>query len=159
PSVVGNPASATLSWTVRNQGPVATAVNQWTDRVVLSRDAVLGNADDVRLSDVTHTGPVVPNATYNQVATVTLPSRTEGAFFLFLTTDQQNQVIEGDESNNPSGATPIQVVRQQPDLVVTAIDVPSTQIVGNPPAAQVSWTVKNQGSIPTPVTQWADAVV
>ena len=60
-TAVGAPASArggdvvTVNWTVLNQG-VATGVSQWTDRIVLSADNIIGNADDVVLASVVHNG-------------------------------------------------------------------------------------------------------
>ncbi len=48
-----------LSWTVTNAG-AATGATSWTDRVVLSTDAVLGNADDVVLGSLVHDGALAP---------------------------------------------------------------------------------------------------
>ena len=51
--------SATITWQVTNQGAGVTGdgtpdgtVGSWTDQIVLSQDAVFGNADDVVVANV-----------------------------------------------------------------------------------------------------------
>src|SRR5262249_20131064 len=72
--LVGNPATAQVSWTVKNQGPAPGSVTQWTDRVIFSEDTVVGNADDVTLLDVRHLGALDHDQTYSEQRTVTLPA-------------------------------------------------------------------------------------
>ena len=62
-----------LAWVVTNDaahGLAATGNGPWYDRVVLSRDAVFGNADDINLGEFSHTGAVGLGASYTAAKTV-----------------------------------------------------------------------------------------
>ena len=62
----------TVRWTVANKGESSTG-NQWTDRLVLSSDAIYGNADDVVLVTAAHFGALAPGESYTQERQVVLP--------------------------------------------------------------------------------------
>ena len=118
-TAVGAPASArggdvvTVNWTVLNQG-VATGVSQWTDRIVLSADNIIGNADDVVLASVVHNGALAGGDTYTGSQAVTIPQRLQGNYYISVVTDALAQVLEPDtRSNNASqpGASIVQIGR------------------------------------------------
>jgi len=77
-SQVTGPATANsgdvipVSWQVTNSGG-GRANGSWTDRVVLSLDGTLGNADDVVIATVNRNGPLDIGATYTASADVALP--------------------------------------------------------------------------------------
>src|SRR5262249_45150103 len=56
--------TSTLQWTITNIGSVDAAPQSWSDRLVLSRDTVVGNGDDVVLATVLHSGGLVAGASY-----------------------------------------------------------------------------------------------
>jgi subtilase family serine protease len=72
---------------------------QWTDRIWLSTDNVLGG--DTNLGDTVHNGALAATASYNGSANVT-PSAglTPGSYFLFIQSDLFSQVAEENEGNN-----------------------------------------------------------
>jgi subtilase family serine protease len=157
-TVAGNPARLTVTWTAENAGIVAPLITSWVDRLVFSSDTVAGNADDVTLLERDHSGGLAAGGTYSETATLTLPADLDGPYFLFLRTDIDNAVPEGaDDGNNDSAATPITVERRQPDLQVTAISAPTSQIVGFPVEVPISWTVTNAGDYAASDT-WSDKV-
>ncbi|WP_043998223.1 CARDB domain-containing protein, partial [Microcystis aeruginosa] len=84
-----------VQWTVKNQGTGDTIVNSWSDRLVVSNDEVLGDADDLTLASFTRTGLLAPNGTYSRTESVTLPFTLEGNYQLFVVTDSANSVYEG----------------------------------------------------------------
>ena len=81
--LVGDPVDLTVSWTVKNVGAGPGRVNAWTDRVILSTDDVLGDADDVVLGTYTHSGVVPAGAEYSRTEIIQLANRTNGRFTLF----------------------------------------------------------------------------
>src|SRR5262249_35762824 len=83
-----------VSWTVRNQGTGGTNTSSWQDRVVLSGDTVLGNADDVLLGTVPHSGTLAKDATYTQSGNFVLPNGIAGNYHVFVTADSGNAVDE-----------------------------------------------------------------
>jgi subtilase family serine protease len=151
---VGNPVQAAITWTVKNQGNASTS-SQWTDRLMLSTNAVAGDADDVTVISFVHNGVLAPNAEYSDSRTVTLPSNLDGHYYLFVRTDVLNQVAEFQgETNNVSALAPIDVAIPYADLVVEAVSAPATALSGDP--IQVSWRVRNVGIAQTNASSWTD---
>src|SRR4051794_25504727 len=90
-----------MSWTVRNQGTGAGIVTDWVDRVILSKDATLGNADDRNVGDFAESGLLDPGQERQVTRTIQLPGGLLGSYSLFVVTDAKNQVFElGGEKNN-----------------------------------------------------------
>ncbi|MCA2657680.1 MAG: carboxypeptidase regulatory-like domain-containing protein, partial [Microcystis sp. M049S2] len=146
-----------VQWTVKNQGTGDTIVNSWSDRLVVSNDGVLGDADDLTLASFTRTGLLAPNGTYSRTESVTLPFTLEGNYQLFVVTDSANSVYEGsNEGNNASSAFPLTISRDTPDLQVTSITLPNTVTPGQP--LTLNWTVANLGVGRTNSNYWYDRV-
>ncbi|MCX5951905.1 MAG: DUF6531 domain-containing protein, partial [Cyanobacteria bacterium] len=146
-----------VQWTVKNQGTGDTIVNSWSDRLVVSNDEVLGDADDLTLASFTRTGLLAPNGTYNRTESVIIPFTLDGNYQLFVVTDSANSVYEGgNEGNNGSSALPIVITRDTPDLQVTSITLPNTVTPGQP--LILNWTVANLGVGRTNSNYWYDRV-
>ena len=62
-----------FSFNVENVGRVTTPVGNWQDRVVLSSNPILGDADDLPLCTFAHSGALDPDAGYTVTETVHLP--------------------------------------------------------------------------------------
>ncbi len=153
--------SIAVGWAVSNVGSGDTAATSWTDRVVLSADATLGNADDVVLLDQTRTGLLTAGASYTTAGVVVPVPITvaTGTYKLFLVTDASGQVFEHNaEGNNASAAVNLAVSRQTSDLQVTAatFTVSGPLQTGDPVA--VTWTVSNAGPVATNANVWRDYV-
>jgi acid phosphatase len=68
---LGNPSKVQLTWTVTNQGQVATTQTSWTDRVIISTNNVLGDGDDVVVGNFVHNGALPASGNYLTTQTVT----------------------------------------------------------------------------------------
>jgi hypothetical protein len=145
----------TLSWSVSNDGPVA-ATGTWIDRVVLSQDTILGNADDRIVAEVTRTLGLAAGATYDVSTPVTLPLQLEGGFNLFLRTDAGNAVVEPDtRTNNTVGPRAVALATPYADLATEAVSAPATAPSGS--RVEVAWRVRNGGDTEIPATAtWKD---
>ena len=155
-----------VSWTVSNQGSGDTFPDSWQDTVVLSRDSILGNADDIVLQSFTHTGKLNPGQSYKQSELLSLPAAASGNYYVFVQTDSSNNVFEGiNEQNNQllanlsntGQATPLTVQSASADLKVSDIVVPSNTASGS--FLNVSWTVANTGNASTNVNGWNDKII
>jgi hypothetical protein len=100
-------------------------------------------------------------AQYTASASLNLPSNLSGSFYLLTRTDsdsrygQSNRVVEISETNNTSVATPIAItLNPVPDLVMTAVNAPSSGIGGQ--SLALSWTVNNTGASAN--GSWYDAI-
>jgi phospholipase/lecithinase/hemolysin len=145
-----------VEWTVRNQGTGDTAVSSWTDRVILSKDAQVGNSDDLVLGSFSRGEILAPNQSYTRSELVTLPIDAIAGYQVFVVTDANNSVYEAtQENNNSSTGQPLTVTRESADLQVTQVSSPSSGQSGQ--ALTVNWTVKNLGSR-TNRNYWYDGV-
>lgn len=160
----------TISWTVGNHGEGPTAEAGWYDRVIMSENDILGDADDRRLGDVWHSGrlgksdPDATDDTYTVSHTFNLPIGVIGDFHFFVITDVNNHVYEhGSDANNSaldmkSDGTGPELTKilltPPPDLEVYSVTVPANVEAGH--TYNASWRVVNFGSTPTPNSTWTD---
>ena len=149
-----------VTWTVTNAGPDATAASAWSDTVYLSDDAVL-DASDVALGTFRHNGRLAAGEQYVRERTVTLPQSVEGTHFILVKTDSNahNEVYEFQGEGNNVGAAAIELALAPPaDLRVTTIVAPTTAWSGQD--LHVEWTVANLGGSATEAQRggWYDSV-
>ncbi|MCJ7575494.1 MAG: hypothetical protein MUO80_02275 [Dehalococcoidia bacterium] len=91
----------TVTWSVGNEGTGITGngtpdgiVDQWTDRIVFSRNNVYGEADDRLVAEVLRSGALNPGESYQGNWTGTLPGGLSGYYYVFIFTDSSNGVYE-----------------------------------------------------------------
>jgi YD repeat-containing protein len=161
-------SSMRVSWTVMNQAAGYSSTEQWTDSVILSGDAVLGNGDDLWLGNFTHSGVLQAGQTYSNSALVSLPGNLSGQYQLFVKTDAYNQVYEaGQENNNarllgvssdgqPGSGIQIQA-QPTADLQVATVSAPLSVASGE--WMTVGYTVVNAGLGRTNSDWWVDNVI
>ena len=157
--LIADPARVTVTWTVTNNGTGAGLTSSWTDNVVLSRDSVAGNGDDIVLGRFTHDGPLAVGTSYSRTETMFAPATTSGRFTVFVIADATGVVFEnGSESNNVAAAGAVLDLMPIPyaDLRVTDVTVPATALSGTP--LTVTWTVRNDGIGRTDLAAWSDTV-
>ena len=83
-----------VSWTVRNSGGLQTSAS-WTDRIVLSDDFELGDADDIELGSFAITEAIDPGQTYSRNANLSIPDTLLlGDYRLFLVVDAFDDLFE-----------------------------------------------------------------
>jgi subtilase family serine protease len=157
PTVAEAGKSMQVNWTVNNQGAGDTIATTWTDRIVISTDSVLGDADDISLANYSQNGILAPGASYTRTENIVLPFTLEGSYQLFVVTDATNNVYEfNNENNNSTSASPLLVSRNTPDLQVTNITLPDNLLPGQ--SLPLSWTVTNMGVGQTNSNFWYDRV-
>ena len=124
--LIGDPVDLTVTWTVQNVGDGPGRQTSWTDRLVLSRDEILGDADDIVLGEFVHDGAVPEGSSYTRTEIIQLANRTSGRFTLYVQTDVNDVVFElqADASNVGTPANPVDVT-QTPysDLIVDEVTV------------------------------------
>jgi uncharacterized membrane protein YgcG len=154
PSTGAPGGTATLNWTVKNNGGGATISSNWYDSVYYSPDGQLDDAIYLN-SSYTPTVPLAGGASYNQSLTVSIPnSAVSGTGYYIIITDAGNNVTESNESNN-TYILPITIA--VPDLTVTTASGPTSGAPGG--TATINWTVKNIGGGSTSnISGWYDSV-
>ena len=137
-----------VTWTVTNDGQ-GTAYANWHDYIYLSEDENLSYYADTYLTSL-GTGsktPLAPGESYTVARRVTIPTNRQGEFYLLVNADAPNYQLEEDETDNLF-AFPITV--GEADLSVSSVVVPASAQFGE--TIDLSWTVRNQGNIPTTKT-------
>ena len=153
--IAGQPV--TLNWTVSNHGQADTTA-AWNDQVVLSNDAVIGNADDIVIGTVRHTGGLHIGESYAQSATINVPVRADGRYYLGVRSDSGAEAVEPDtRADNNSSASVIDLITPYADLTTVAITVPENALSGE--NILVTWVVSNNGNATTDLALWNDRVV
>jgi len=147
-----------FSYTVRNVGSFLTPVERWADRVVMSVNTVLGDADDFPLGVFTHVGSLTPNTGYTANQIVRLPDGISGNYHLIVETDAgrivDEYLLEGDNITASEETFAVSVA-PYPDLLVESAHVANAMGQG---AFALSWQTANRGSSLTP-NSWRERIV
>ncbi len=157
--------NASVSWQVMNKGGKSDAYSTiWYDKVYLSADTVLDAGDaDIYVTPYI-TGPILSNGTYTRTINYQVPNGISGNYYLLVKTDYYNSTRDINRNNNvntiryPDGTpkTILVTLTPSPDLVVTALDVPSIGYTGQP--ITIKWQVKNGGIGPTLTGGWKEKI-
>ena len=140
----GDPA--TISFTVKNVGSLATGIAGWTDRAVLSLDSIIGNGDDIPLGSFVHSGALGIDEGYTVTTSVNLPDGLSGDYYLLVETDTGNAVneflLEGDNVTASAGTFRVNLAPyadfKVEDLAVSGPDASGVFSVG--------WNTANRGT-------------
>lgn len=81
--------TATVTWTVQNNGVVGTGSSSWYDRVWLSLEnhVTSGESETYLLGSFDHFAALEVGESYTQTQTVTIPESVSGPYYLFVITD------------------------------------------------------------------------
>ena len=146
-----------VTWTVANEGVNVTSSDYWYDGIYLSTNAVFNPDGSVLLGNYGYFGGLGLTSSYTQSGSFTISANliptniAYATYYLFVDADAGNHVYELNKTNNVLAAThPLRVQPAvYPDLAVISVSAPFTEIAGS--AAQISWSVTNQGA---GVTAW-----
>jgi YD repeat-containing protein len=153
-----------LSWTIQNAGG-ATANGQWWDGVIISLDTIPSWPADPGVAGTLHAwnDPIAPYASYTRNVTAVAPaSLSPGTYYLLGGADDNQELVESNESNNRIISAPVTLSAQYqaPDLVVTQVTGPSSPVTRNGNGTwtvQLTWTMQNNGNL-TAQPGWWDSV-
>lgn len=145
----------TIQWTVSNNGAGLTLASRWNDGIYLSSDTTLGSGDTLLLK-LQHEGVQTPGSEYTRSSQIVLPSLSLGNYYVFVKTDLDADVNDGNVSNNIAfRSTPMVVnILPPPDLFVTSFTAAESTDAGQPLA--LSATVMNNGGGATFQSLWYD---
>ncbi len=145
-----------VTWTVQNVGPGA-ASGSWADQLTLKQ--VGGTGTSYSLGSFVYPYPLQSGLSYTRTEQVQLPQNVQGVFQLAVTTNSTGTLYEGGATANPtlSDPTPITLaLPAEPDLQVQSVSAPTTGQAGG--TVSLSFTIINQGTVPTNAPNWHDSV-
>lgn len=139
--------SVSFSYTVKNEGSAATEGGAWLDRVVLSRNKIMGDSDDYPLGSYARAGNLDAGAAYTNQVSIDLPDGIDGPFYIVVYTDFGDQVderlFEGDNAA-ASVATFAIALADYPDLRVEDLSISGSNEVGH--VLSINWNTVNRGT-------------
>ena len=158
PTTAATGMTIPIEWAVGNFGTAVTSTDTWYDRVVLSRNTVYGDADDIPIvSAKLHVGaleaPVETSPgeytfdTYTSVVNVQLPLGEQGDFWILIKTDAAADVFEFSlEANNVRRSDEMIHIDVTPygDLRQNGVTVSADRSVSGE-SFTIDWNVTNAG--------------
>lgn len=146
-----------LTWEVQNQAVGSTGMTGWYDYIYLSADNVYQEGVDVYLGGFVNLTALNFDESYAQMKVVRLPEGIQGSYYVFVIADKNGSLIEGNNDNNVSAASLINItLTPPPDLITTSIIQPNQAFSGT--EINVQWTVLNQGSGDVNVSGFNDRI-
>jgi CARDB len=158
PSEIKANTQVNISWSIINSGAIDSPAGSFYNQVVLSKDSIVGNNDDVDLGTYFTDLPIIAanGEIYTGSNSVYVPQSILGDYNLFLIIDSNYSQGDTDRSNNISTAIPVSILpAESPDLTVASYQLPvNPNWLNN---VTVSWDVKNLGNLGVNQS-YADAV-
>jgi subtilase family serine protease len=148
PSEVKANTQVNINWSIVNNGVIDSPAGSFYIQVVLSKDNIVGNNDDVDLGTYFTDLPIIAanGEIYTGSNSVYVPQSILGNYNLFLIIDSSYSQGDTDRSNNISTAIPVSILpAESPDLTVASYQLPvNPNWLNN---VTVSWDVKNLGNL------------
>lgn len=143
PDSVSAGALISIDYDVANVGTGKTHRNTWRDGIYMARSSVFSFAAAERVKVVRHTDGLGRDSVYHVSANVSVPGHISGNWYVHIYTDFDSSLYErGHEANNHLMSQQLITVLQ-PDLVVSAAELPS-EADGNT-AFTTAYTITNRG--------------
>ncbi len=123
PSTLASGSNLPISWTVRNINFATTSTSFWYDNVWLSKDTTI-DGNDIFVGQYLRSGALSTNAQYTRSINYPVGIDVEGTWFVIVSTDATNRVLEGfGEANNERFSSPATTITLSPtpDLRVSAV--------------------------------------
>lgn len=157
PVEVESDTAFAVEWTTANTGN--RNAGSFSERVFFSVDQVV-NANDVSLGTFAYPSGLAGGENVTRIQNVSIPTNqvpATGSYWIYVRTDINNTVNEGEGEGNNIRWHPVDVRRLlRPDLVVSNVTAPTTANFDQ--TIQVQWTVTNNGQGPTNALNWKDSI-
>ncbi|MEL6104395.1 MAG: CARDB domain-containing protein, partial [Planctomycetota bacterium] len=152
-------AGMTLSpeFIIVNQGSIGTGSRRWVDRVYLSLDPVIDQAD-ILIGELDNGSSLEAGQRYStEAGSVTIPIRYRGDVYVIVQTDAEDRVEEWPRNDNNITFQSL-FIEPEPlaDLVVSNVVSPTQVVAGA--EVPVRYTVTNLGNGATHGDTWAENV-
>lgn len=142
-TVVPGGGSFPVTVTLRNQG--ASPSGAFGVGLYLSPDTVITPFDSILISPQPRLGPLAAGTSTTVTFTAAVhPAWPSGTYYVGALVDPNNEQQETSETNN-AGTGPTLLVVQDVDLVMTAVNTPTTTVPAGK-SVTITDTVKNQGT-------------
>lgn len=143
PDTVSIRQSAPFSFTIVNQGGMATPSTGYWDAIYMSTLDTFNIQQSTRITRVRRTTPLPIGGTYTQTLNAPIPANLNGYYYIYIFTDQENQVFEHTNKQNNVLRSPYAVAVLLPDYESSLITIPALDNSGG--NIPVTWRLNNNG--------------
>lgn len=148
-----------LSWEVKNSGVGKTVSNEyWFDKVYLSNDSILTFGVDSYLTGIANKTSLDSGQSYIASATVRLPEGVGGPHYVFIVSNQNNEIKELTHDNNIGRNSRYLLVNLTPPPDLQVLEVSTLSNVFSGQTIDLKWTVGNKGDGKTNSSIWKDQI-
>lgn len=148
-----------LSWEVKNSGAGKTVAKEyWFDKIYISSDSTLEYGIDSYITGVANKTSLDSGQSYISSATVRLPEGVSGPHYIFIVSNQNNEIKELTLANNIDRNKRYLLINltPPPDLQVQEVSTLSNVFSGQ--TVDLKWTVYNKGEGKTNSSIWKDQI-
>ncbi|GAL86035.1 parallel beta-helix repeat-containing protein [Sporocytophaga myxococcoides] len=148
-----------LSWEVKNSGAGKTVAKEyWFDKIYLSSDSTFEYGIDSYLTGVANKTSLDSGQSYISSATIRLPEGVSGTHYVFIVSNQNNEIKELNHANNIDRNKRYLLVNltPPPDLQVQEVSTLSNVFSGQ--TVDLKYTVINKGEGKTNSSIWKDQI-
>lgn len=132
-----------VTYTVINQGGVATPATGYWDAVYISALDTFNLQQATRLTRERRTVALGVGGSYTNTLNVTIPENAHGQYYIYVFTDEENQVFEHTNTGNNIRRSDFSITVQRADFGISAISIPLFDSTGG--AVPVTYRLNNLG--------------
>ena len=158
PTVAVGGQTITVSWQIVNAGTGNTGSAVWVDRIYLSANDAILQPGDILIESHLNFSALNPGQAYSDSVSINIPLEAAGTYYVIISTDNNLQLLESNESNNESSAPDSLYINLPPlpDLRVLSVAAQTNVFSGD--TIFVTYTVKNFGNASTTLNLRTDNI-
>ena len=150
-----------LVWTVVNEGNSMSTEQFWLDQVSFSSDPTFNHLALVMLGQVEVSGQLESFAEYKVSRSFVVPHTVYGEYYVFVTVDSSNSVVELLAEENNIGRSQGTLSISQPPVLQLRVQIKNTDLPTSLTAGQnflTGYEVINFGEVGVDTTSWIDGI-
>ncbi|MGJ8635989.1 MAG: CARDB domain-containing protein [Phycisphaerales bacterium] len=151
-----------LTYEAANFGAPPQSGLFWVDAIYLSTDDVFSPNTDTRIATVNQSAGLPEIEPYSQTVSARLANElSAGQYSIFVRIDDTDLLFEGatGEENNVMQAAVDLIVEERYADLLPFLSVSTGEPFPPGHSVDLSWNIKNEGDVVTPVDSWFDAIV
>ncbi len=137
--------STTIEWKVKNGGLGNIVNKQWFDKLYLSKYQQYNKDSLIQIASLSYSvTQLIASDSIVKSLTFNLPDVPTGNYYLYIYTDANDSIYEGNNENNNTLRSLSTISVANPNLIVTSVSYPSTSNSGQ--SININWSTKNSGN-------------
>lgn len=132
-----------ISWYRKNQGEGKLLNATFTDRIMISSNALYDPFSMISIDSLTASQNLLAADSALMHLNCSFPNVKSGNYYVYIKTDSKNQVFESNAEDNNISRSASTIEIRRPDLLVTTVNVADSALAGMP--LNIHAVIKNSG--------------